>query len=130
MSPCLVGTRSPFTDRHAKSWTPTRFPPRKDDGPEGPHHRTGASARALGWSGEVQDPGMYGRSLTGNRAMQLSESWADIRGAGVTGRCRHAQLVEVSLLHPFREHKIPWGVGGWPVLVQASRVDVISNLVL
>src|SRR3954453_12699151 len=27
------------------------------------------------------------------------------------------------------EHKIPWGVGGWPVLVQASRVAVISNLV-
>src|SRR6187549_603652 len=27
------------------------------------------------------------------------------------------------------EHKIPWGVGGWPVLVQASRVEVIRNLV-
>src|SRR5690349_9382300 len=28
-----------------------------------------------------------------------------------------------------REHKIPWGVGGLPVLVQASRMDIISNLV-
>jgi hypothetical protein len=27
------------------------------------------------------------------------------------------------------EHKIPWGVGGWPVLVQAGRLDVVSHSV-
>jgi hypothetical protein len=29
-----------------------------------------------------------------------------------------------------REHKIPWGVGGWVVLLQASRMNVISNSIL
>ena len=35
--------------------------------------RTGALARAPGRSGEVQDPGMYGRSLTGNREIVCHE---------------------------------------------------------
>src|SRR3954452_7622962 len=37
--------------------------------------------------------------------------------------------MEISMGPYEGEHKIPWGVGGWPVLVQASRVEVISNLV-
>ena len=50
----------PYRDKVLSPRTPTRFPPRKAT-------RTEALARAPGRSGEVQDPGMYGRSLTGNR---------------------------------------------------------------
>ena len=59
--------------------TPTRFPLRKAT-------RTEALARAPGRSGEVQDPGMYGRSLTGNREISRPTGGRKLSNRPASGR--------------------------------------------
>jgi transposase len=59
--------------------SPDAFPPRKAT-------RTGALARAPGRSGEVQDPGMCGRSLNGNRDISRPTGGRQLPNRPASGR--------------------------------------------
>src|SRR6187455_1860623 len=47
-----------------------------------------------------------------------------------SGSSKEARARAIAERDGVREQKIPWGVGGWLVLLQASRMDVVSNSVL